>query len=201
MILQLLKNEGLEEDTIVVLTSDHGEMMGSHGLMAKHVWYEESIGVPFCIRWPKVIPPSRTDLLLNTVDIMPTLLRFLNLEIPSSVEGIDLSDFITHQSGGPEAAFISAYPGRKEVIEAFREAGLDNRAYGWRAVRTHEFTYVIHNGYAPEDERVRLLYDLKKDKYQLHPVKIEDPLSHPIAKGLDRQLLAWIKDMNDPFLL
>jgi arylsulfatase A-like enzyme len=199
-ILQVLKSEKLDENTIVVLTSDHGEMMGSHGLMAKHVWFEESIGVPFCIRWPKVIPKTQTDLLLNTVDIMPTLLSFLDLEIPRTVEGIDLSDFIVNQqTGGPKEAFISAYPGRKEAIEAFREAGLDNRQFGWRAIRTDEFTYVIHHGYSPEDESVRLLYDLKKDKYQLHPEQIENPFAHLAAEELERKLRYWLKEMNDPF--
>ncbi|MCH6267215.1 sulfatase [Neobacillus citreus] len=199
-ILQFLKEENLEENTIVVLTSDHGEMMGSHGLMAKHVWYEESIGVPFCVRWPGVIPQTRTELLLNTVDIMPTLLSLLDLEIPSSVEGADLSGYILNrQSGGPGEAYISAYPGRKEAIEAFREAGLDNREFGWRAVRTHNFTYVIHHGYAPDDELVRLLYDLKNDQYQLHPEQIEDPSAHPAALELEGKLCRWLKDLNDPF--
>jgi arylsulfatase A-like enzyme len=199
-ILQFLKTEKLEENTIVVLTSDHGEMMGSHGLMAKHVWYEESIGVPFCIRWPRMIPQTRIDLLLNTVDIMPTLLRLLDLEIPSSVEGADLSEYILNQEGGgPGEAYISAYPGRKEAIEAFHNAGLNNREYGWRAVRTHEFTYVIHHGYAPEDAMVRLLYDLKNDKYQLHPELIEAPTCHPLAASLEEKLCRWLKDLNDPF--
>lgn len=201
-ILRLLKDEELAENTIVVLTSDHGEMMGSHGLMAKHVWYEESIGVPFFLRWPKVIPPARTDTLLNTVDIMPTLLRLLGLQVPSSVEGVDLSScLIRQESEGPEAAYLCAYPGRKEAIEAFREAGLDNRAYGWRAVRTKHYTYVIHHGYAPGEKSIRLLYDLEKDKFQLEPEKIEDPFAHPIAEGLEQQLRTWLKNMKDPFLL
>ncbi|MFJ7936385.1 sulfatase [Sporosarcina sp. NPDC096371] len=201
-ILQFLKENQLEENTVVVLTSDHGEMMGSHGLMAKHVWYEESIGVPFCIRWPKVIAPRRTDLLLNSVDIMPTLLRMLQLDIPNTVEGIDLSDYIIEEkSGGPEEAYISAYPGRKEVIEVFKDAGIDNRAFGWRAIRTQQFMYVIHHGYAPDDESIRLLYDLAKDKFQLDPERIEFTPNHPIADVLDRKLRSWIEKMKDPFLL
>lgn len=199
-ILQLLRDEKLEEDTIVVLTSDHGEMMGSHGLMAKHVWYEESIGVPFVIRWPREIPYAKSNVLLNTVDIMPTLLGLLDLEIPNSVEGTDVSNLITNQrSDGPEAAYICGYPGRKEAIENFREAGLDNRAYGWRAVRTHNYTYVIHNGYVPGEEQVRLLYNLKDDKFQLHPKQDNELKNHPIAEELDRKLRSWLLEIKDPF--
>lgn len=200
-ILNVLRDESLESNTIVVLTSDHGEMMGSHGLMAKHVWYEESIGVPFCIRWPNVIPIKRTDLLLNTVDIMPTLLSLLELEIPPSVEGTDLSGFLMNRgTGGPEEAFISAYPGRREAIEAFREAGLDNRAYGWRAVRTQDYTYVLHHGYAPGDQLVRYLYDLKADPYQLQPEEIEHIAGHPLARELERKLCRWLEEMKDPLI-
>lgn len=200
-ILRLLKEEKLELNTIVVLTSDHGEMMGSHGLMAKHVWYEESIGVPFFIRWPNVIPEKRTDLLLNTVDIMPTLLRLLDLEIPISVEGTDLSGFLLNrETGGPEEAFISAFPGRKEAIDAFVEAGLDNREYGWRAVRTYDYTYVLHHGYAPGDKLVRYLYDLKADPYQLQPERIENISEHPLARELERKLQCWLREMKDPII-
>ncbi|WP_422661187.1 sulfatase [Paenibacillus sp. EC2-1] len=200
-LLQVLKEEGLDSNTIVVLTSDHGEMMGSHGLMAKHVWYEESIGVPFCIRWPNVIPEMRTDLLLNTVDIMPTLLRLLDLEIPMSVEGTDLSGFLLNrEKGGPEEAFISAYPGRKEVIEAFQEAGIDNREYGWRAVRTHDYTYVLHHGYAPGDKLVRYLYDLRTDPYQRQPERIEHISDHLLARELEIKLQHWLKEMKDPMI-
>lgn len=200
-LLHVLKEEGLDSNTIVVLTSDHGEMMGSHGLMAKHVWYEESIGVPFCIRWPNMIPEMRTDLLLNTVDIMPTLLRFLDLEIPMSVEGADLSGFLLNrEKGGPEEAFIVAYPGRKEVIEEFQKAGIDNREYGWRAVRTHDYTYVIHHGYAPGDKLVRYLYDLRTDPYQLQPEEIEHISEHLLARELELKLQHWLKEMKDPII-
>ena len=61
--------------------------------------------------------------------------------------------------------------------------------------------YVIHHGYAPGDESIRLLYDLTKDKLQLAPERIEFPQNHPIADGLDRKLRSWIKRMKDPFLL
>ncbi|GIN71400.1 sulfatase [Bacillus sp. J14TS2] len=201
-ILQTLRKEKLEEETIVVLTSDHGEMMGSHGLMAKHVWYEESIGIPFAIRWPQIIPQAKSNVLLNTVDIMPTLLGLLQIDIPTSVEGKDLSEWIIQaENGGPEEAFICAYPGRVQAIQQFRDAGLDNRAYGWRAIRTHKYTYVIHHGYAPNQESIRLLYSLKDDPLQLASKYIEDPQAHPIAGTLEEKLKKWFTEVEDPFLL
>ncbi|MCP3739481.1 sulfatase [Rossellomorea sp. BNER] len=201
-ILDVLKELQIEEDTIIVLTSDHGEMMGSHGLMAKHVWYEESIGVPFLIRWPGKIPSLVTHSLLNTVDIMPTLLTLIGLPVPSQVEGTDLSPVLKGERKElVKQAYLCAYPGRKEAIEQFRESGLDNRAYGWRGIRTKEYMYVVHRGYSPGEKTVRMFYDLERDPYQLEPEVMESPQSHFIAHKLEEELAVWITSTNDPFII
>jgi len=72
-LLKALKELGLEEDTIVVLSADHGDAMGSHGLMGKNIWYEESIQIPLLVRG-KDIEVGNTDCLLTSPDHMPTLL-------------------------------------------------------------------------------------------------------------------------------
>ncbi|WP_281358967.1 sulfatase family protein [Litoribacterium kuwaitense] len=197
-ILAALKEEQLEEDTIVVLTADHGELMGSHGLMTKHVWYEESIGVPFAIRWPGQVVPQTTDALLNTVDIMPTLLQMAGLHVPDTVEGIDLTPVLKGEDDEQEAVFLCAYPGRVPAIEKFEKAQLDHLAYGWRAVRTKNHLYAVHRGYVPGEPTVRLLHDLKNDPYQLQPVEISDATSEETAKALEDQLLHWLTEQNDP---
>ncbi len=79
-ILTVIDEMGLKEDTIVVFTSDHGEMMGSQGLMHKVVWYEESLLIPFIIRYPGVIEPGQEDLLIGVPDLMPTLLKLMGIE-------------------------------------------------------------------------------------------------------------------------
>lgn len=200
-ILACLKENDLEENTIVVFTSDHGEMMGSHGIMAKHVWYEESIGVPFCVRWPKNLQAQTSETLLNTVDIMPTLLGLADLEIPTTVEGRDLSNVIKGENKDePEVSFMCGYPGRKVAIEAFKEAGENNLEAGWRAARTRRYTYVIHKGYEPGEPVIKLLYNLEEDPYQMHPEEIGDPSKHDIAQQLNAALIVWLKELNDPFV-
>lgn len=199
-ILDTLKEENLDENTIVVLTADHGEMMGSHGIMAKHVWYEESIGVPFCVRWPGVIEPQTTDALLNTVDIMPTLLGLADLKVPETVRGEDLTGVLKGDGSGPDKAFLCAYPGRKEALDLFEEHELNNLAYGWRAVRTKEYVYVIHRGYAPNQQTIRLLYDLKDDPYQLEPEEFNRTPKEGVAKELEKELFVWLEEQKDPFL-
>jgi len=67
-LLQCLKEEDLENDTIVLVTADHGEMLGIHGRWMKDIWFEESIGIPFIIRWPGHITASvNSELMRDTL--------------------------------------------------------------------------------------------------------------------------------------
>ena len=79
------EREGLYEDTVIVLSSDHGDMMGSHGLMGKHVWYEESVRIPFVVRNPGTDPHTCTTC-IGSQDMMPTVLGLLDVPVPDSVE-------------------------------------------------------------------------------------------------------------------
>lgn len=203
-ILTFLKQEGLADNTIVVLSADHGDLMGSHGMMAKHVWYEESVGIPFIIRWPEKIQPSRDkQTLVNSVDVMPTLLGLMDIKIPDTVQGTDVSaGMLGNDQNVPEVAFLAGYPGRDVFLEAFKKANLEPTTKGWRAARTTRYTYVIHAGYWPEDiNTVRYLYDNVEDPYQLNPLIIENPKDHPIADHLENALKEWLSQVQDPFLL
>ena len=82
-LLDALDRLGLADNTVVVLSSDHGDMMGSHGLLAKHVWYEESIGIPFVAAGPG-IGQGVCGSVLGSQDQMPTLLGLLGLPVPAS---------------------------------------------------------------------------------------------------------------------
>lgn len=223
-LMEQLERLGIADHTIVVLTSDHGELLGSHGMMAKHSWHEESIGVPFIVRWPEGIAAGVTDEVLNTVDIMPTLLDLLELPIPDSVQGSSIAPLIVgeHESGsaemGPIAGearshsdveasqygrigYISAFPGRMEAIRSFKEAGLSHLAYGWRGVRTNQYTYVVDKGYFPGLPTRRMLYDLQSDPYQLNPLYLEHSSEHPAAEHLEKELAKLLTQTKDTFEL
>jgi N-acetylglucosamine-6-sulfatase len=181
-LLDALAEQGLTEDTIVVFTSDHGEMMGSHGLMGKDVWYDESLLVPFIIRWPGAIPPGKDDLLLGSPDIMPTLLSLMGLagDIPAAVEGSDYADaFLGNQCDRPPSAFYflsgPQFPSQPER----------------RGVRTNRYTFVVvrHQG---RDEFI--LHDNIKDPYQLKNVATQQP---EVVHRLTRELNAWLQKTED----
>lgn len=206
-LLESLNNWGIAEHTIVVLTSDHGELLGSHGMFAKHSWHEESIGVPFMIRWPERLRAHVCEEVLNTVDIMPTLLDLAGLSIPGTVQGSSAAPLLLNSSRAESigesteerAAFISAYPGRLVAIKEFEEAGLNHLAYGWRGIRFKRYSYIIDNGYAPDCKTRRLLYDLQEDPYQLNPLQLEHASEHEIAEQLEQEILKRLKELNDPF--
>jgi arylsulfatase A-like enzyme len=90
-LLAKLSELGMAEDTIVIFTSDHGDMMGDHGLMLKHGFaYESLIRVPFVWDDPQGGPTGRTDLLSGSIDIGATVLGRLGLAPPNGVQGFDL---------------------------------------------------------------------------------------------------------------
>jgi arylsulfatase A-like enzyme len=87
-----LGDQNLAEDTLVVFTSDAGEMLDSHGLEADNQPFEEAVRVPLIVRYPKTAAAgSKNYALISTVDLMPTLLRFCGVDIPESVQGQDVS--------------------------------------------------------------------------------------------------------------
>ena len=88
-IVKALADAGLAGDTIVVFTSDHGNCIGSHNWGTKNVHWEESMRVPFLLRFPGRIAPRKDDLLMSTVDIYPTLLDLMGLadKTPKAVQG------------------------------------------------------------------------------------------------------------------
>ncbi len=212
-IIDALEQWGLTDNTIVVLTSDHGELLGSHGMFAKHSWHEESIGVPLLIRWPEQLKPKVCDDVINTVDIMPTLLELAGLDTPHTVQGNSAADLLktVEGSGSNQAgeraeeqrlrrlAFLSAVPGRIVAIEQFAAAGLNNLAFGWRAVRSKQYCYVVDRGYFPESELQIYLYDLQADPYQKSPLVLTKPIGHPIAASLDQALRSYLRQTEDPF--
>ena len=200
-LIDTLKEYGILDDTIIVLTADHGELMGSHGLIAKHVWYEESIGIPFIMRWGDKIKKGRENKIINSVDIMPTLLGLIDVPIPNTVDGVDVSPNLTG-TGEVEvpSAFIHAYPGRDVFLDAFRKEGKDPLSKGWRGIRSENYTYVVHKGYWPGDDRdERYLYDLVNDPYQLNPVEITDATENELALKFEKELKERLDQLGDPF--
>lgn len=199
-IMEYLDREGLTEDTIVVLSADHGDCMGSHGLMGKNIWYDESIRIPLYIRGPQVVK-GYSDALIASQDHMPTLLELLDAAVPDTVQGKSFASLARGASmeEEPEHAFLCMIPGMPELVEEYRKLGLNNKAFGWRGIRTKDITYVVDNGTSPSETQRRLFYDNKKDPLQLNPVELDQ--QDAIAEAYDAVIRSYLRKTRDPFLL
>ena len=156
-MLDYLDSSGLAENTLVVFTSDHGEMLGSRGRIQKFVPYAESINVPLIMRLPGKIPSGiRIDALQTPMDHFPTLCGLAGLSIPSEVDGVDLSEVVTGTTNHDrEAVLLGNYSASEYQFET------GTTWPEWRGVKTRQYTYVR---WLTEEEE---LYDNQADPYQM----------------------------------
>ncbi|HHT92505.1 MAG TPA: sulfatase [Clostridiaceae bacterium] len=176
----------IDDNTIFVYTSDHGDMLGSQGLGKKQKPYDESIRIPFLMKLPGESIKS-FDEMFNTPDIAPTLLGLCGIEVPKTMEGRDLSEVIRGRKKVEEtAAFIMNIAPFGEYARCF--GGRE-----WRGLRTKRHTYVISKA-GPW-----LLFDNKKDPYQLNNL-IESEDYRQIREELHEELLKVMEERNDDFL-
>jgi arylsulfatase A-like enzyme len=187
-LLQKLDETGQADNTIVIYTSDHGDMMGSHGFGGKRLPWEESCRVPFLVRYPGVAAAGSTQAgLFSTVDIYPTLCGIAGLSVPSHCVGRDLSAAVPGKPAKfPESSFLM------HIQKTNASGGEDNPAPLFRGIRTDRHTYAI-----AADGRW-CLYDNREDPYQLHNL-IDDPARAKLSRDLDGLILDWLKLAHDPF--
>jgi arylsulfatase A-like enzyme len=187
-LLRTLKETGQADDTIVVYTSDHGDMMGSHGFGGKRVPWEESCKVPFLVRYPGVATAGRPlDGLFSTIDIYPSMCGLAGLAVPGHCAGRDLSAAMRGQNTSfPESAFLM------HIQKENASGGENHPAPLFRGVRTDRHTYAV------ADDGRWLLYDNREDPYQMRNL-IADPARQKLARDLDGLVLEWLRRSQDPF--
>ncbi|WP_312106488.1 sulfatase [Lachnoclostridium sp.] len=201
-IYQYLKEQGLEENTMVVLSADHGEMLGSHGLMSKNIWYEESIHIPLMIRQKGYIEAKENPVIFASPDHMPTLLGLMGLEVPVTCQGYNhATGILGEDENAPQDMLLCSYPGVADMVKAFSDLGLSHKAYGWRGVKTATHTYVRSNGYAPGEAVVEYLYDDSKDPYQMNPTVVTNEENDPLVRKMRERLSYYLELTKDPFLM
>lgn len=188
-ILDTLRDTGVARDTIVVFSSDHGDMLGSQAQFKKQRPFDESIRVPMLIRWPAGLGAQGKSLAapINTEDILPTLLGLSSVAIPPAVEGLN---YAPHLRGGP-APGDSATVFRCVAPFGEWERRMGGREY--RGLRTVRHTYVRDlNG-------PWLLFDNETDPYQTNNL-IGAAATIRLQAELDAQLRRKLTEQKDEFL-
>jgi len=187
-LVATLDENGLAENTLFIFTSDHGDMLGSQGVHHKQRPWDESIRVPFLLRYPAQFGVSRRDVpvLINSIDIMPTLLGLCDLPIPATVQGRDFSAALEgacDPSGG--AALLACF-------QPFGQYSRQKGGREFRGVRTARYSYV-RDLCGPW-----LLYDNKTDPFQQCNL-VNQPEYAAIQRHLEDELNRKLREQHDTF--
>lgn len=177
LVIGTLREEGILEDTIILFTADHGEMLGNHNLWGKFLMYENSVKIPM-ILVPTVdsgLPCGVVDdRLVELKDVMPTLLQLAGLETPEYAEGISMVD-----------------PHRQRDY-SYGELWEDDRVTRMIRTKTHKLIYYPVGN-------VLQLFDLIRDPGELHNV-INDPAYEKVRKELETLLIQNLYGGDERFV-
>ena len=174
-ILKALRDAGVLEKTIVVFTSDHGDMCGEHGRNNKGIPEEGSARIPFVISYPgKIKPGMVVHEALATVDFKPTVLRMMGVADDSRNEGRDAS-----------ALFLTGKAPADWKNIAFSRMG------SWMMAVSSRYKLVVSMGETPR------LFDLEQDAFEMHDI-FSVPASRPVVRELGRALLDYATRCKDP---
>lgn len=198
-ILDALKELGMDENTIVVFSSDHGETMCSQRTNdPKNSPFSESMSVPFLVRYPGKIEPRVDDLMLSSPDIMPTLLGLAGLSesIPATVQGrnfaplfYDADAQVVRPTG---ALYIQNMDGEKNadgLVQTYFPAS--------RGFKSAKYTLALYIDRKEHKLVKSLLFDDEKDPYQLNNLSLKE---HPeVVKELCAEMAKVLKDIDDPW--
>jgi len=181
-LLDTLDTLGLAENTIVVFVSDNGYLHGQHGSSGKRTAYDESLRVPFLLRWPAGIEAGQLprELVLN-VDLAPTLIDLAGVAVPASMQGRSVRSLVAPESGEEAAAWRSAF-----VCEYYRHDAWLQAHYAIPthfALRSERAKYVTYPGHPGWEE----VFDLVRDPLEMQNLaarpETPQPSGGPAAAG------------------
>ncbi|MEQ9441212.1 MAG: sulfatase-like hydrolase/transferase, partial [Cyclobacteriaceae bacterium] len=186
-ILQTLEDTGLRDNTVILFTSDHGDLLGSHHAYKKQQPYEESIRVPMLISHPRV-KAGEYEALINSYDIMPTLLGLTGVEVPPSVEGYDYGAYLTEQLPLPDTTTLISCVQPFGQWNRFQHGGKE-----YRGLVSLRYTYTR------DLEGPWQLFDNQVDPYQLTNL-VSDPAYADLQSRFDALLTKKLEAQGDAFL-
>jgi len=187
-LMAYLDGRGLAEKTLVIFTSDHGDMLYSHGRVKKQQPWEESIRIPLVMRGPGIQEwDEPCDSLIGITDLAPTILGLAGMEgLGDSAEGEDLSGGILGKSvmARPSIPIMDVVPADQAHLWGGKE---------WRGIRTPNYTY------ARTIDEEWVLYDNRVDPFQMQ--NLAGRMDHQeTRKYLEEELQEWLNRMKDPFV-
>ena len=199
--LDELERTGKADNTIIIVSSDHGDQLLEHGLFGKNVFFESSVRIPLLVSWPGHIRPGAYSDLIETVDVLPSVLELCGLPIPEHVQGRSFAPLLAGNRSlyDPRSALFAENI-MPEVITNGDEGyffvpgeGVGGiRHPDAKMIRTNRWKLNYYVGYGGE------LYDLESDPGEWDNL-YDDPAHQPTVSELKSTLLDWLisSDEND----
>ena len=188
-IIDGLKKQGKLDNTIVIITADHGNCLGKHDEVSKNNFYDESLIIPFIVYWKgKIMPGIDKKYLAGIVDFSPTLLELIGYKklIPKDVEGKSFASFLLNRTG--------PMPTEQFILGNIVSNNVDGNT-GFRGIRTAQYTLAYQRKGKKLDG---FLFDLKNDPFQMTNLFNKD--DSRVIK-MKETLVKCLKETNDPFVL
>jgi arylsulfatase A-like enzyme len=181
-LLAALDRSGRAEDTVVMFFSDHGDMLGSHGMRLKRKPQEESIRVPGIVRYPRYMQRGRViEGMVSHVDLPATTLSLCGVQVPRNWQGENFAPVIRGQRDKTQESTF---------FQIFGPFAGDGTPEGWRGVRTDRYMY------ARFESKPWVLFDLVADPYEMNNL-VADPAARKIVAQMEARLAASMRRTGD----
>jgi choline-sulfatase len=192
IILDTLRDLSLEKDTIIVYTSDHGEMLGDHGLYQKFCMFEQAVRVPLIVSYPKKIPRNKvTKALTEYIGLYPTVAELAGINKPSA-KTFSKMDSMPKKLDHDSFLDVMQNPLIDGSPAIFCEYNLRSPILSQYMIRTKRYKYIHNSGSTHE------LYDLESDP-QEYENRINDVDLNEIQKELRKRLYTWYDPDKNPY--
>ncbi len=194
-ILSYLEQAGLTDNTIIVHTSDHGDMLGAHHLFGKEVMFEEAVHVPYLIRMPGQRQSLRISQPTSHIDFLPTLFDLLGKPKPSQCAGKSLAPLLDGETIPPENIFMEWSPNRIKVMKG---TTLASRRTIKRAINESTRSLISPDGWklCLRDHDLNELYNLRNDPIEAHNLYYDGD-HRSIIDRATRAIHCWQESVGD----
>jgi arylsulfatase A-like enzyme len=142
-LLDRLEELGIKDNTMIIISADHGEGFNEHGLFRHGYVYQEVIHVPLIIYYPKELNPQRINNAVSLIDIFPTILNITNIKQPNNIDGFSLAPIIKKEPGISETYVLSELYGTKYELSNKQVAVIQD---GWKLIVVEPESKLISNG-------------------------------------------------------
>lgn len=184
-LLDYLDETGLSENTIVIYTSDQGFFLGEHGWFDKRFMYEESLQMPFLVRYPKAIAPgSVSSRIATNVDFAPTFLDYAQVPIPSYMQGTSLRPLFEQTAGADwqDVAYHRYWMHKDMIHNAFAHYGIRGERY--KLIYWYNDPLGQPGARAGDEPPEWELFDCEEDPFELRNLAGEAAYAHVFREML-----------------